>query len=308
MTDIVNLNNADKEKLQGLPGIGPAMADRIIEKRPYEKLEDLLKVSGVGPALLESLESQVTVSQPEGGLEDEEVIYLGPEPEATTPGTAEADLSTTAEMEDQEAPISGDGSELSEGEEIEQKVQTPKEEVQGEKVEETDQVISKEKAIVPVKEQEEIKTEPEKKPKPLTWGNALLIATIFSFISFVLAVLLTLGILGSINNGLRYATADQSQAISTQIGSVNNELKLLKEDLEGLRSRLDNLESLSGRVGEIELKAEQLTTDMSAVTDEISAVKTQISEFTASAERFQTFINGLADLLDTLNLEPTEVP
>jgi competence protein ComEA len=308
MTDIVNLNSADKEKLQKLPGIGPAMADRIIENRPYKKVEDLLKVSGVGPALLESFASQVTVSQVEEELEDEDIIYLGPEPEATTLGPTEADLSTPDEIEEQEAPISEDGLELEEADEIEQEVQTLREEDQEEKVEETDQVISKEKAIVPLKNQEEIESEPKKKPKPLTWGNALLIATICSFISFILAVLLSLGILGSLNNGLRYATADQGQAISTQIESLNNELKLLNEDLTGLRSRLDNLESLSGRVGEIELEAEQLTTDMAAVTDEISAVKTQIAEFTESAERFQTFINGLADLLDTLNVEQIEVP
>lgn len=308
MTDIVNLNTEDKEKLQTLTGIGPAMADRIIENRPYEKLDDLLKVSGVGPALLESFASQVTFSQVSEGTKDQDVIYIGPEPGTTTPGPDEAAISTPGELEEQDVSASVVEPELEEGDEIGEVVQTPIEEDQVDKVVETGDVISKEKAIVPLPNQEEIKSEPEKKPKPITWGNAFLIATICSFISFVLAVLLSLGILGSLNNGLRYATADHGRSITAQIESLDNELKLLNEDLEGLRSRLDNLESLSGRVGEIELEAERLKTEMASVTDEINAVKTQISEFTESTERFQTFINGLTDLLDTLNVEQTEVP
>ena len=33
-----------------LPGIGETLANRIIEKRPYARLTDLLEVEGIGPA------------------------------------------------------------------------------------------------------------------------------------------------------------------------------------------------------------------------------------------------------------------
>ena len=61
---LVNLNTADSTKLQTLSGIGPAMAQRIIEHReqfgPFTSLSDLDAVSGIGPAMLRKLESKVT--------------------------------------------------------------------------------------------------------------------------------------------------------------------------------------------------------------------------------------------------------
>ncbi len=49
----VNLNVASAAALETLPGIGPALARRIIayrQKTPFVRLEDLQKVSGIGPA------------------------------------------------------------------------------------------------------------------------------------------------------------------------------------------------------------------------------------------------------------------
>jgi competence protein ComEA len=51
----VNLNTASQAELESLPRVGPAMAKRIIQGRPYRNLEDLDKVKGVGPKMLEVL-------------------------------------------------------------------------------------------------------------------------------------------------------------------------------------------------------------------------------------------------------------
>src|SRR5207237_8224345 len=46
-----NLNQASEESLELLPGIGPTKAHRIVEwrgKHPFRKIEDLVKVKGIG--------------------------------------------------------------------------------------------------------------------------------------------------------------------------------------------------------------------------------------------------------------------
>ena len=60
----VNLNTADEVQLTTLPGIGPALARRIIQYRqqkPFQKVEDLQQVSGIGPAKFRRLADQVEV-------------------------------------------------------------------------------------------------------------------------------------------------------------------------------------------------------------------------------------------------------
>lgn len=51
----VDLNTADLGHIRILPGVGAAMAGRIIERRqtrPFESAEDLLEVKGIGPKTL----------------------------------------------------------------------------------------------------------------------------------------------------------------------------------------------------------------------------------------------------------------
>lgn len=58
-TDCVNPNTANAGRLQSLPRIGPAMADRIIAARPYGVVSDLTRVRGIGPATLDRLRPHV---------------------------------------------------------------------------------------------------------------------------------------------------------------------------------------------------------------------------------------------------------
>jgi competence protein ComEA len=59
----ISLSRADRATLETLPRIGPATAERIIawreEHGPFRSVEDLLAISGIGPATLEGLADRV---------------------------------------------------------------------------------------------------------------------------------------------------------------------------------------------------------------------------------------------------------
>jgi competence protein ComEA len=62
---LINVNTASAVELESLPGIGEVLAATIIEYRtengPFTSVEDLMDVSGIGPATLEEIRDQVTV-------------------------------------------------------------------------------------------------------------------------------------------------------------------------------------------------------------------------------------------------------
>ncbi len=62
---LVNINTADAALLETVPGIGPSIASRIIayreENGPFEQVDDLTKVDGIGAVTLEKIRPYVTV-------------------------------------------------------------------------------------------------------------------------------------------------------------------------------------------------------------------------------------------------------
>ena len=67
---LVDINTADAALLQTLNGVGPALAQRIIDYRgehgPFRSVEELLEVKGIGEATLEGFRDRVAVTTPDG--------------------------------------------------------------------------------------------------------------------------------------------------------------------------------------------------------------------------------------------------
>ena len=62
----LDINTATAEELAGLPGIGEALAERIVAYRtehgPFTSPEEIMEVSGIGPGKFEGLKDRITVN------------------------------------------------------------------------------------------------------------------------------------------------------------------------------------------------------------------------------------------------------
>ena len=62
----IDINRAEPWLLEALPGIGEVLAQRIVDYRsengPFKRIEDLLKVSGIGEGTFDKIKDYITVS------------------------------------------------------------------------------------------------------------------------------------------------------------------------------------------------------------------------------------------------------
>ena len=65
-SDRININTASAAELEALPRVGPALAQRIVDYRvnhgPFRAIEDVMQVSGIGPAIFGQIKDLITVN------------------------------------------------------------------------------------------------------------------------------------------------------------------------------------------------------------------------------------------------------
>jgi competence protein ComEA len=61
----VNINSASMETLDTLPGVGPAIAQRIVDYRtehgPFATIEEIMNVKGIGPTTFDKMKDMIAV-------------------------------------------------------------------------------------------------------------------------------------------------------------------------------------------------------------------------------------------------------
>ncbi len=299
----MDINSVNPEELMTFPGIGPQIADRILAARPFTDLEDMRRVEGIGLQILERLEPYVTFSQPttkervQAGVSS---VKIKPpsEGEATA---REGEAGQVGEARLKEILISSqDENPITTAEESVGKAAAANEKEPALKTEELPDVDSQ-----PARE---TKIPVEKHPKrTVSRGEVWLMVIGSGALAFILALVLSLGVLAGINGGLRFVRPVELTQLSQRVDGLNAQTKTLQQDIQGLQTRIDNLEALSGRVSAVEQQSKQLKAEVDKTNSQVETLNSKVSELSTNVQTlqnqvgvFQTFLNGLRDLLDGL--------
>lgn len=321
----ISVDQASPQELQSVPEISPTQADRAVESRTHESTDNPRRIGGIGASMLDKVRSALIAEpsdpRPSNGQKAVEIppaaeeIIPPAEAESSPVGyepaaqAAAPDFPEPQNITDQNA-LSGEA----EG------VETPAGAGADIPAWKEEDLVEEE---TPADEQFPIESGPA--PEDAASAGALPAFTTsapetgfkrgqvvgltlgMAFITFVLAVLASLGVLYTVNGGLSYTSPADLSAVRRQADGLSAQLTLLEQDLGSVRSRLENLEALSGRVRVLESGLQQAQAEVSTaveridrVNEEISALNTQLEALRASSSRFQSFLEGLQKLLENL--------
>jgi competence ComEA-like helix-hairpin-helix protein len=314
----IDINNTSVEELCHVPGIGRAMAERVIANRPFNSIDDMTQVPGISERLLERIRPYLCVASPVGvelgpdevaaalekskpeetGLQvepEEPVdILLAPVPEATeAPEEAPAALELEPIEDASSSPITPLPAPQSE-----EPLPPPLDQIEPpsagavtgavetlpppvDAVPDLTSAAPPEPAATPAPAVERSASSNQSGPSRL---EVLAYVLLGGFLALVLAVLISLGLLRAINGDLIYATASRFNGLQSQVGAMSGQISAAQSDIAGMRQRLDALETLSGRVSAIERDAQNLRVDLVAAENQILALQAQTEELAVQTE------------------------
>jgi chromosome segregation ATPase len=278
------LNQAGKDELTALPGVGPVLVDRIIGARPFDSLEAALAVKGLGKNLVDKILASATV-QPGSKAPESQTVNEAP------PLSQVEDIKE-ALTERGKAAQKVIGESLSE---ISERLQ--------EGVSELGETISKGSQAA----YKAVEGLPEKFEQASRSRGPLWTILVSSAFTALIAIVLGLIILGAINGSLKFATSTQYQTMRREISELTTQVNDFRKDLDGLRTRVNTLEGLGERTVALEKSQQQLSLDMEKagkqVTDmqnTVSALNDKVTQQDERTRRFDTFLKDLQAMLGKL--------
>jgi len=321
LPDQININTAGKEQLLNLPGIGDALAERIMAARPFSSLDGLKEVEGIGETMFGQLNPLIKLSEGE----DTKNQARQELPQEQTETTARTDTSDAPQGDDQEPQHLGT---TSEDEEASPSLKTlpPLEEdlpiepesnraeaphsagddtaldaSVPEKVEVNSKPMQDDKKCLPQKDNADLA---KQQPKFITRGCTFWLIVGVSTVAVILSVIASLGILVAANGGLEYVSPREFITLKRQVDGLTAQVNTLDSDLDDLYIRMENLESLSGRLGQLEnslvkvqKQVENADTKFEELSTTVGDLAGQVDELQTDTTRFSSFLDGLRKLL-----------
>ena len=332
----VDPNTADVETLGQLPGVGGAMAGRIVQERPFASVEDMTRVRGISPAVLERMRAFLAPSFAEApsGMPESEVQAMEEADEVDTSPISETEVveAKALEQSSTDKVSAAPGGEGAGGEESgatgESLPAAPEAPSLLQSESETDAAAeppaiaweaeghgeAPEPSPLP---RDEVAPSPESAPAPspapqrpgLTRAYVGWMVGVGGLLTLILALALSLGVLAALNGGqLQFVRPAEFGELQVQVEGLETRAGVLDQDVASLRTRLNNLEALSARVGDLEQVAEQLQSDLGAaessvesLTEQVSDLRSGMTNLTGQLDEVRSEITDLTEQLDEVS-------
>ncbi len=240
----IDLNRATKEELIALPGIGEVLAERILAARPFERVEDLTRVPGIRPSLVEALAPRLTVGE---AAAVEEAV----------PAAEEAPAPEAAAVEEAVPAAEAAGSSAA------------------------------------------------SQPHYVTRREAWLLALTTGLLGFLLAFVLSLGVLHALNGTLHYAGEARYQGTERQVLAMQERLNRLEMTADALQRQISDLKGVASQVQQLADQQQTLADEQQDMAQQLADLDANLTALAQQTARFQTFLTGLQDLLNGLLPTPT---